>query len=233
MVIVDLNADLGEGAGTDAEIMPLITSANICCGAHAGDEATIRQSIDLAVGHQVTIGAHPGYSDRKHFGRVTFPDPPVDLLEELIQQVEQLARWTRHAGTTIRYIKTHGALYNQSASDMRFARIVCELGQQFRLPLLVMPGSLIESHCHECGVPVIAEGFADRRYNSDGSLVSRNQPDAVLNDVAEVVAQVRWLRETRNVRTICVHGDTPGAVAFTAAVREELKNQGISIETFA
>lgn len=232
-MVIDLNADLGEGAGTDAELMPLISSANLCCGAHAGDEDTIRKSIQLAIAQNVAIGAHPGYADREHFGRIPFDEPPSGLLENLNRQVEQLAKWVRETGSAIRYIKPHGALYNQAASDPRFARIVLELGQRFQLPLLVMPGTVVETLCKQHNVPTIPEGFADRAYKPNGTLVSRTEPNAVLHDVADVVKQVRWLQDTLHVRTICVHGDSPGAVAFTAAIRGELVKQGISIGTFA
>ena len=229
---IDLNADLGEGAGTDAEMMPLISSANICCGAHAGDERTIRSTTRLAKKRGVAIGAHPGYADRANFGRTPMPEPPPELLDQLIRQVDELRVIAIEFGSKISYIKPHGALYNQAMSDERFAHIVLELSQFFMLPVMGLPESELESVCLMSGHPFISEGFADRRYNPDGTLVPRSEPNAVLNDVAEVVNQVKWLTERQRVHSICVHGDTPDAVKFTVAVREELLKQGFTIKAF-
>ena len=229
---IDLNADLGEGAGTDAGLIPLISSANISCGAHAGDETTIRATIHLAVQQHIIIGAHPGYEDRANFGRVTLPEPPAALLDQLILQVKQLANWIERAGSKLQYIKPHGALYNQAGTDTRFAKIVCDLAKSFALPVMGLPESELEDVCLMNGQPFISEGFADRRYNPDGTLVPRTEPNAILHDVAEVVEQVKWITDRERVRSICVHGDTSDAVKFTAAVRDELLKQGFTIKAF-
>jgi 5-oxoprolinase (ATP-hydrolysing) subunit A len=230
---IDLNADLGEGAGTDAAIVPLITSANICCGAHAGDDETIRNTLSLAKSLGVSVGAHPGYPDRVNFGRENIVEPTDELVQELTRQVNHFQQIAKELDVPVRYIKPHGALYNQAASDERFARIVCELANAARLPIVGLPESKVESASLMAGTPFYSEGFADRRYNPDGTLVPRSEANAVLTDVREVVEQVQWLVNAVRVRTICVHGDTPGAVAFIAAVRDEMLKTGFTLKAFA
>ena len=230
---IDLNADLGEGVGTDDAIVPLITSANICCGAHAGDDETIRNTFAHAKSWGVAVGAHPGYADRVNFGRVNIVEPTEDLVKELTRQVKHFQQIAKEMDVPVRYIKPHGALYNQAASDERFARIVCELANAARLPIVGLPESEVESASLLAGTPFYTEGFADRRYNPDGTLVPRSEANALLEDVADVVEQVQWLVNTLRVRTICVHGDTPGAVALIAAVRDEMLKTGFTLKAFA
>ena len=229
---IDLNADLGEGAGTDAALMPLITSANISCGAHAGEDATIHAALRLARQNGVSIGAHPGYPDRANFGRTPVDKPSDELTDKLIEQVRSLVDRANAMGLTVAYLKPHGALYNQAASDSSFAEMVCAVAEAASLPLVGLPESQMETICLLEDIPFYSEGFADRRYNPDGTLVPRNEPNAVLHDANEVVEQVLSLIESSRVRTICVHGDTPDAVAFTAAVREQLLAKGFSIKAF-
>ena len=181
----------------------------------------------------MAVGAHPGYPDRVNFGRVNFEEPTDDLVKELNRQVNHFQRIAKEMDVPVRYIKPHGALYNQAASDERFARIVCELANAVRLPIVGLPESEVESVSIMAGTPFYSEGFADRRYNPDGTLVPRSEPNALLGDVTDVVEQVQWLVNTMRVRTICVHGDTPGAVTFIAAVRDEMIKTGFTLKAFA
>jgi UPF0271 protein len=230
---IDLNADLGEGAGTDAELMPLITSANVCCGAHAGDPDTIRRTLVLAARHRVTIGAHPGYFDRDNFGRQDQTLSDVQVFNLCAYQIGALIGLARGTACEVRYVKPHGALYNQAHRDDEIALGVYEAARRFELPVIGLPGGKVESICRRLGVPFFAEGFADRRYRPDGSLVPRTEPDAFVHDPDEAVKQVEWLTREKGVRTICVHGDNPEAVAFARAVREALLARGFALKPFA
>lgn len=234
---IDLNADLGEGAGFDAELMPLITSANVCCGFHAGDPDTIQETLELARKHGVIIGAHPGYPDREHFGRRDSVLHLDQLRAHLPYQIGALDGLARANDRLIHYVKPHGALYNQACQDMKIAKVVIEVLQGLiRRPpvfLVGLPGSWLERFAGLSEIPFIPEGFADRRYRPDGSLVPRTEPDAFVHDPQEAVSQVEWLIREKGVRTICVHGDNPEAVAFARAVRESLLQRGFTLKPFA
>lgn len=228
---IDLNADLGEGAGFDAELMPLITSANVCCGAHAGSPAIIRETLLLAKQHGVVIGAHPGYSDREHFGRRELDLTPREITDLCIDQIVALTAAAQLDGLTVRYLKPHGALYNQACRNEDTAIGVIDAAVAVSLPVIGLPGSWLEAEATD-RVSFIAEGFADRRYRPDGSLVPRSEPDAFVHDPAEAVRQVEWLIAEKDVRTICVHGDNPDAVAFTRVVRASLLGRGFTLKPF-
>jgi len=229
---IDLNCDLGEGCGLDAELMTLITSANICCGFHAGDAATAHAAVKLAAKHGVQVGAHPGYADREHFGRTELALSEETIFELCLYQVGALAGLAQSAGVHLRYFKPHGALYNQACRDDHFARPITAAAEALRLPVMALPGSRLESLC-TAGFGFIAEGFADRRYLPDGSLVPRDQPNAFVHDVDEAVAQADWLMRERGVRTLCVHGDNPKALEFVRGLREAFRQRGISIRAFS
>jgi len=222
---LDLNCDLGEGCPCDAELMPLITSANVACGFHAGDAVTARRTLRLAAAHGVRVGAHPGYADRENFGRRELDLPAERILDECLYQIGALAALARAEGLTLRYVKPHGAIYNQACRDEAVARPVVEAAVFFGLPLLGLPGSRLEAVAAG-RVPFVAEGFADRRYQPDGSLVPRSRPDAFVTDPAEAAAQAVRLLE-RGVRTLCVHGDNPQAVAFLRELRAALGRRGV------
>jgi UPF0271 protein len=229
---IDLNSDLGEGCGLDGKLMPLITSANICCGMHAGDYATSYQALGLAVRDGVTVGAHPGYEDREHFGRRELELAEDQVYFLCLYQIGGLIALARDLGATIGYLKPHGALYNQACRDDRYARAVAEAAEVMALPLLGLPGTRMEAQAHlRC--PFVAEGFADRRYLPDGTLVPRSRPDAMITDPEEAVRQARTLIEDRGVRSLCVHGDNPEALVFVSQLREELQRQGFSLRAFA
>jgi UPF0271 protein len=228
---IDLNCDLGEGCPYDAELMPLITSANIACGFHAGDPATAHQILGLAKRHGVQVGAHPGFPDREHFGREEMQRSEQQILEDCLYQVGALAGLAQAVGVPLRHLKPHGALYNMACRDEAYARPIVDVAALFALRLLGLPGSALQKHsAGRC--PFVAEGFADRRYTPDGSLVPRGQPGAFIEDPEEAVQQVQWLIQERHVRTICVHGDNPQALAFVRALRAALTRQQIAIRPF-
>jgi UPF0271 protein len=231
-MLIDLNADLGEGAGFDAELMPLVTSANVCCGLHAGGPGEIARTLGLAHKHGVVIGAHPGYADREHFGRREIELGNQDLVALCVYQLGALDAMAAALGLTVNYVKPHGALYNQACGDRRVADLFVIAAAQLRLPVVGLPESALEAACHD-RVPFVAEGFADRRYRPDGSLVPRTEPDAFVDDPDEAVKQVEWLIREKQVRTVCVHGDNPDAVAFTKAVRDALIARGATLQAFA
>ncbi len=230
-VEVDLNCDLGEGCSFDAELMPLITSANIACGFHASDPATAHAALQLAARHGVQVGAHPGFADREQFGRRELLRTETQIFEECVYQIGALTGLARAVGVPLRYVKPHGALYNMACRDDAYARPIIEAVALFGLELMALPESHLEAlSAGRC--PFVREGFADRRYLSDGSLVPRSRPDAFVTDPAEAVRQVEWLLRERGVRSLCVHGDNPNAVVFVLELREALSRRGIGIHHF-
>lgn len=228
---IDLNCDLGEGCGADAELMPLITSANISCGFHAGNVETAYQALQLAAKHQVAAGAHPGFDDPNHFGRRELDLPPGEVFRLCLFQVGALISLARHVGIPIRFIKPHGALYNMACREEHIARPVAAAAEFFQLPLVGLRKSHLEAAC--TSVPFIREGFADRRYQTDGNLVPRAQADAFIEDPAQAVEQARRLIERDGVQTLCVHGDNPRALAFVQQLRDGLLKQGFTLRANA
>lgn len=228
---LDLNCDLGEGCSFDAELMPLITSANIACGFHAGDAATAHAALRLAAQHGVQVGAHPGFADREHFGRRELTRSEAQIFEDSVYQIGALAGLARAAGISLRYVKPHGALYNLACRDDAYARPIVEATSLFGLELMALPESRLEIlSVGRCSF--VREGFADRRYLADGSLVPRSRPDAFVEDAAEAVRQAEWLLCERGVRTLCVHGDNPQAVALVRELRDALTRSGFTICRF-
>jgi UPF0271 protein len=228
---IDLNCDLGEGCPYDAELMPLITSANVACGFHAGDPATAHAALREAAQHGVQVGAHPGFADREHFGRRELQRSEEQVFEDCVYQIGALSGLARAVGLELRYVKPHGALYNMACRDDTYARPVVVAVALFGLRLMGLPGSRLEAlSASRC--PYVAEGFADRRYQPDGSLVPRSRPDAFVDDPAEAVRQAQWLLREKGVRTLCVHGDNPRALVFVRELREALQRQGIVIKQF-
>lgn len=223
-MLIDLNADLGEGAGHDAELMRLITSANICCAAHAGGPEEMRATVELARRQGVVIGAHPGYADRANFGRAEQELAPHAVKSLCFQQIAALVM----AGAEVRYLKPHGALYHRAMRDEGTAWGVGQAAEGFSIPCVGLPGSELEKACEA----FVSEGFADRRYRIDGSLVPRDRPEAMIADVNEALEQVEWLIG-RGVRTICIHGDNPAALEFARAIRAALLARGHELRAFA
>jgi 5-oxoprolinase (ATP-hydrolysing) subunit A len=241
---LDLNTDVGEGdAASDAALMPLVSSANIACGLHAGNAHTMRETVALAVRHGVAVGAHPGFDDREGFGRRPMQLTPSQLSDILFFQLGALDAIARSLGTALRHVKPHGALYNQAQQDLSLARAMIAAVQVFdaELPVLGLAGSAVASACGALGQPFYAEAFADRRYRADGSLVARSQPGSVLTDPDDVAAQVRALvthseviardgtRVPVTFETLCLHGDTPGAPVLAGRVRRELTSLGVTV----
>jgi 5-oxoprolinase (ATP-hydrolysing) subunit A len=228
-MILDLNADVGEGFATDVDLMPLLTSANVCCGFHAGDAETTRATLELAVAHRVTIGAHPGYPDREHFGRREQNLSDRQIATMVFHQLGAILGVARLARAEVKYLKPHGALYNQACRELTIARPVVAAAFLYGLSIVGLPGSQIEVAAAAVGVPFIAEGFADRRYRPDGSLVPRHEAHCHIDSAEEAVAQVEQLVGSGRVRTICVHGDNPAAVGMIDAIRSKLHANGHTI----
>ena len=223
---IDLNCDMGEleDAAHEAALMEYITSANIACGGHAGDEATMERTARLALASAVRIGAHPSYPDRVNFGRVEIAMPAAEIEEAVREQIERLERVVAKLGGRIAHVKAHGALYNVAARDRTVARAIGAAVAEWNARAIVfgLAGSLALDVWRGMGLPVAAEAFADRRYEVDGSLRSRKFADALITDPAEAAAQALRFAHEGKAQTICVHGDTPGAVAILRACREAL-----------
>jgi UPF0271 protein len=235
---IDLNADLGEGFGRwvltdDAALLDVVTSANVACGFHAGDPPTMRRVAELAAERGVAVGAHVGYRDLGGFGRRAMAVAPEELAAEVLYQLGALDACCRAAGTRVRYVKPHGALYSAGGRDPETAHAVVEGVRAFGgLPVLCLAGSELARSAEAAGLPAVAEGFADRAYAADGTLVPRGTPGALLEDRDEIERQVVALAGGA-VRSICVHGDSPDAVATARAVRAALADAGVALGAFA
>ncbi|HEY7009168.1 MAG TPA: 5-oxoprolinase subunit PxpA [Jatrophihabitantaceae bacterium] len=237
---IDLNADLGEGFGAwtlgdDDALLDVITSANVACGFHAGDPRTMQRVCARAHTRGVAIGAQVGYRDLAGFGRRRIDVAPDDLSADVLYQLGALDAFARVAGTRVRYVKPHGALYNTAADDEAQAGAVAGAVARYDagLPLLGLPSSALESAARRAGIPFVAEAFADRAYTPDGRLVPRTEPGAVHSDEATVVAQAVRFATEGHAASVCLHGDTPGAVALARAVRAALEGRGVTLASFA
>jgi len=247
-VRIDLNSDLGEAFGAwpmgqDAPLMPLISSANVACGFHAGDPATMRATVRLARRHGVAIGAHPGLPDLVGFGRREMQVRPEDVEDMVLYQIGALAAVAKSEGVSLQHVKAHGALYNMACRDEALAEAIARAVVAFdpSLVLFGLPGSALLQAGLDAGLPVAAEAFADRAYLPDGALAPRSLPGSVIHDVDTVVARaVTMVTEQAVVATdgstirfeadtLCLHGDTPGAATLAAAIRRGLEDAGITI----
>ena len=243
---IDLNADVGEGCDDEA-LLPFLTSANVACGMHAGGPGVMDRTVALALARNVRIGAHPGYDDRKNFGR-TEMELPLDEVESLVLfQVAALDGFVRSRGGRLAHVKAHGALYNQAARIPDLARAIARGVKRYRgdLVLVGLAGSKLLAAAEEIGLPAAGEAFADRRYMPDGALMPRSRPGSVLTDPADAVEQaVRIARDgfvtasdgsrvAVAARTLCLHGDTPGAPRIAQAVRDGLQREGIEVRPLA
>ena len=220
-----LNADLGEGGPHDAELMAIIDVANVCCGVHAGDVGTSRASLELAKVHAVAINAHPGFDDRESMGRRSLDVTPRDVGTLLLSQLGSLEGLARGVGVRITNVKPHGALYHQVMTDSALSTSVVAVAMLFGYGVVGLPGSKLEVAASRIGVEFVAEGFIDRRYRSDGTLVPRSEANAIVTDADEAYQQVKQLIEQGRVQTLCVHGDTPNALELAKRVRECLASQ--------
>ncbi len=228
---IDLNADLGEGFPWDYALLGRVTSASVCCGAHAGDLETSYRTLCWAGERGVVVGAHPGYPDREGFGRRDQVILGPDLEMMLRTQLVAIGTLAARAGVAIRYVKPHGALYNQAQRDRGIAENLLRPLAGRDLPVLCQPESFVEEVARGLAIPVVIEGFADRRYQADGRLVPRSDPNASLEDPSEIKAQVLALLE-RGIETICIHGDDPRSVDLADLVLATLKEAGVEPRSF-
>ncbi len=231
---IDLNADLGEGCPHDAELLDgLVSSASVCCGAHAGSPDVLRATLARARDRGVVVGAHPGFPDREHFGRREQSISVEAVSALILDQTARLIELADEQGLVVRFLKPHGALYNQAQRDEEIARGVISAAETLGLPLLGLPGSILHRLASARGVRYIPEGFPDRRYRDDGSLVPRSEPDAVLHDPSEMEAQMLALIASGRAATLCIHGDDPLAVDKARLVRRVLLAQAMAVRSFA
>jgi 5-oxoprolinase (ATP-hydrolysing) subunit A len=240
---IDFNCDLGEGCGNDAAIVPLVSSASIACGGHAGDAATMREAVALCLRHDVAIGAHPSFEDRANFGRRELTLAPDDIFVVVRKQVEAMASVCEELGAHLRHVKPHGALYNLAARNRPVADAIATATRACHpsLVLYALSGSCLANAGHAVGLRVAEEAFAERRYDADGRLAARGTPGAVIEDIDTALAQVRLLlregcvlaRDGSRLRlradTLCLHGDRPDAVDFARALRTALEDEGVTI----
>jgi 5-oxoprolinase (ATP-hydrolysing) subunit A len=250
--VLDLNSDLGEGLGIwtlgdDEAILGIVTSANIACGFHAGDPTIMRRVCAEAVQRGVVIGAQVGYRDLVGFGRRRIDVDPIELANDVIYQIGALDGFARVAGDRVRYVKPHGALYNTIVTDTEQAAAVVEAVSRYdpTLPVLGLPGSQWLQQAAAAGLTVVGEAFADRAYTPEGHLVSRRLPGAVLHDPDAIAARCVELARTGTIRAVdgtdvkvparslCIHGDTPGAVEIARRVRAALLDAGVALRPFA
>jgi UPF0271 protein len=252
MVHIDLNSDLGESfgpwpMGDDVAMLSIVTSANIACGFHAGDPAGILSVLKEAAKSGVSVGAHVGYRDLAGFGRRNMEPTSAELIGDTIYQIGALQGLAKAAGTTVRYVKPHGALYNTMAHDARQAAAVIDGIKAIdpSLMLMALAGAPIVNQARAAGLMVICEAFADRAYNADGSLVSRRLPGSVIHDPQAVAERMlRLVVEGRitaidstdvalEAQSICIHGDTPAAVVIAHTLRDTLVSRGVELKSFA
>jgi UPF0271 protein len=242
-LVIDLNSDLGEGAGHDNEILDLVSSANIACGFHAGDPGSIFATIQAALERKVSLGAHPSFPDRANFGRTEMTVPPAELYSTVAYQIGGFQALARAAGARMNHVKAHGALYNMAARDRGVADVMANAVYALdpKLILFAPAESELDYAATELGLATASEVFADRNYLADGSLVPRSRADAFVHDPIEAADRILRILGEGKVRavdgtdlvisatTVCVHGDNPQAVAFVRKLRERLDLEDVLI----
>jgi len=243
---IDINCDMGEsyGAwkmGADAEVMPFISSANIACGFHGGDPATIRKTVALAVEHGVAIGAHPSLPDLQGFGRRAMKITPQDMYDLVVYQAGAVEGFARAAGSRLHHIKCHGALYNMAANDAALSEAMVRAAKDLGVMLYVLSNSKNHEIAKKAGIRALGEVFADRGYADDGTLWPRDKPGAMIEDAAKAVQQALAMVEEGYVTsvsgkrvpvaadTLCLHGDQPGAAKFASLIRKAFSEKGIKV----
>lgn len=240
---IDLNCDLGEGCGSDADLMQYITSANIACGFHAGDADTMKRTVDLALQNGANIGAHPGYRDRENFGRTSMSLSSKEIYEIVTEQIAALSKIATSAGAKLSHVKPHGALYNQAAVDAEIAATIAKAVFDIdpHLRLFGLSGSLSIGEADKLGLRTANEVFADRTYQTDGTLTPRTLPNALIEDAEQATTQALDMIKYGRVRsldaimiaikadTICLHGDGASAVEFARSLRESLRASDIEV----
>jgi 5-oxoprolinase (ATP-hydrolysing) subunit A len=244
MNTVDLNCDMGEGCGTDAAIMPFISSANIACGFHAGDVSTMRNTLILARQYKVAVGAHPSYPDREHFGRKEWKAAPKQVYDWTLQQIKMLQQLADQEGTKLHHVKPHGALYNVAAKDAITAHAIAQAVKDADPQLMIygLSGSILIREAQAAGLQTASEVFADRTYQEDGSLTPRSQSHALIETKEESIRQVLQMVlsgqvtsvtgvvVTLTAETICLHGDGEHALDFARTIHYTLKQNHIAIQ---
>lgn len=244
---IDFNCDLGEGCGCDADIVPLISSASIACGLHAGDAGTMRATVELCLRHGVAIGAHPSFDDREGFGRRELATTAEEVRALVTRQIETLAAVAAACGGRLSHVKPHGALYNRATRDVATADAIADAVARFDASLQIygLAGSRLTESAERHGLRAVHEVFAERRYRADGTLTARSEPGAVIDSLDDALEQVRGMVREGIVRsaggepvavradTLCLHGDRPDAVAFARALRGCLEAEGIDIRRVA
>lgn len=241
---IDINADVGEGIGNENELLPIISSCNIACGGHAGDEQSMRHAVQLAIKHNTKIGAHPSFPDVENFGREIIEMSCASLYQSIRKQVEALKRIVREEQGLLHHVKPHGALYNLAAKDESTAEVIVEVMKRFHQPLkLYVPyGSVIARVAQKEDVEITYEAFADRNYNENLSLVSRKKSDALITNPDDMFEHIHNMIVHKKVKTVsgvevaikaetfCVHGDTPNALDLVRNLIQKLNATGIRIQ---
>lgn len=241
--IIDINADVGEGMGNESELMPYISSCNIACGGHAGDEDTMHEVVKLAKEYKVKIGAHPSFPDKENFGRVNMDISCAALYTSLKHQITDLLNVLYQENATLHHIKPHGALYNLASKEARVANVIIEVVKSMHRPvqLYVPCKSVIAKLAQENDIAITCEAFADRNYNDDLSLVSRKEANAIITDSKEMVEHVLNMVQNKKVKTvsgkekhilaqtICVHGDSPNAIKMVKKLNKKMQKSDIRI----
>jgi UPF0271 protein len=244
MQSIDFNCDVGEGIGNDAAIIPFISSANIACGYHAGNEDIIRTTIELAIKNNVAIGAHPSFFDKENFGRTEMSLSPGEIYDVVILQLRMIEKIIRKSKSKLHHVKPHGALYNMSAKDPRIAKTIAEAVKDFddNLILFGLSGTSSVTEASKIGLKTANEVFADRSYQDDGSLTPRSRQNALIEDVDKAIEQVLQIAREKTVTsangrkialaadTICIHGDGKNAVQFASSIYQRLKQDHIDIK---
>lgn len=241
---MDLNADLGEGGPADRELLDVVTSASVACGYHAGDPLTMVGTAKMAALRRIAVGAHPSYPDREGFGRRPMRITDEELFAAVVYQIGAMAAAAAAAATSLAYVKPHGALYNEAAADPAVAEPLVRAVATTGLPLLCPHGSRMQAAAEMAGVVCYTEAFADRGYRPDGTLVRRGSPGALIHDPAEVARRaVRMVQDGQvtaedgsvvelRADSLCIHGDTPGALELARSVRRALEDAGVALRPF-
>ncbi|HQR91785.1 MAG: hypothetical protein B7Y15_06275 [Bacteroidetes bacterium 24-39-8] len=242
---IDLNCDMGEGMDNDAKLMPLISSANIACGFHAGNDSIMRATVALAKLSGVSIGAHPGFADKENFGRTEMQLSSNELYQLIWDQLALMQTITQEASVAMHHVKPHGALYNMAARDASMAKVIAQAVKDFDVNLILygLSGSYLISEAKALGLTTASEVFADRTYQDNGSLTPRSQPNALIHDHASSLSQVLQMIQEQTVisvsgkivdlsaETICIHGDGPNALSFAQQINTALQTASIKIQS--
>jgi len=229
---IDLNCDLGEGIGNDFELLPLVSSINIACCRHAGSPDQVLELLQHAKNHNLNVGVHPGLNDPENFGRLESNLSEHQIFAECLFQVGALISLADFACIKLSHLKPHGALYHQASKSKPLADKIISIAERFHLAILGPPGSELQ-HSSKGKVPFISEGFADRQYQANGTLVPRNLPNAFIHDPIAAALQTQKLIQTMGIQTLCIHGDQPDAFHFVQKLRCQLELLGIEIRAFS